>query len=74
MAGYDGTIMYAKVTLPLTLVSNKLNFPRRYFNGTKTVTASECIFEETMPKLSVNLGNHISQDSHKNKYPGPSHP
>ena len=24
-----------------------------------------------MPKLSVNLGNHISQNSHKNQYPGP---
>ena len=24
-----------------------------------------------MPKLSVNFGNRISQDSHKNQYSGP---
>ena len=47
------------------------HFSPRYFNGIKIVTALKCIFEETMPKLSVNFGNHISQDSHKNQYPGP---
>ena len=46
------------------------HFPPRYFNGIELVTAFKCIFEETMPKLSVNFGNHISQDSHKNQYPG----
>ena len=65
--------MYANVTLPLTLVSNKLNVPffPRYFNGIKIVTAFKCIFEETMPKMLVNFGNHISQDSHKNQYSSP---
>ena len=37
--------------------------------GIKIVTAFKCIFEETMPKLSVNFENHISQDSHKNQCP-----
>ena len=66
-------IMYANVTLPSTLVSNKLIVPfsPRYFNGIKIVTAFKYIFEETMPKLSVNFENHVSQDSHKNQYPGP---
>ena len=41
------------------------------FQWTKIVTAFMCIFVETMPKLSVNFANHISQDSHNNKYPGP---
>ena len=41
-----------------------------YFNGIKIATAFKCIFEETMQKLSVNFGNHISQDSH-NQYHGP---
>ena len=33
--------MYANITLPLTLVSSKLNVPfsPRYFNGIKVVTA-----------------------------------
>ena len=66
-------IMYAYVTLPLTLVSNTrtYHFSPRYFNGIKIVTAFKCTFEETMSKLSVNFGNHISQDSHKNQYPCP---
>ena len=38
------------------------------FNGMKIVTVFKCIFEETVPKLSVNFGNHISQDSHKNHF------
>ena len=25
-----------------------------------------------MPKLSVDFGDHISEDSHKNQYPSPS--
>ena len=29
------------------------------------------MFEETVPKLSVNFGNRNSQDTHKNQYPGP---
>ena len=29
------------------------------------------MFEETIPKLLVNLGNRILQDSHKNQYLGP---
>ena len=36
-------------------------FLPRYFNGIKIVTAFKRIFEETLPKLSVNFGNHISQ-------------
>ena len=39
--------------------------------GIKIVTAFKYILEETMPKLLVNFGNHISQDSHKNQYSGP---
>ena len=65
-------IMYANVTLPLTLVSNKQSilFSPRYFSGIKIVTVFTCIFEETMPQLSVNFRNRISQNSHKNQYPG----
>ena len=65
--------MYANVTLPLALVSNKLNVPFSpcYFNGIKSATSFKCIFEETMTKLSVNFRNRISQSSHKNQYPGP---
>ena len=40
----------------------------RYFNGTKIAIAFKC--EETMPELSVNFGNYISQDSQKNQNPG----
>ena len=40
-------------------------------NGTKIATALKCIFKKTMPKLSVNFGNHTSQDSHKNQYASP---
>ena len=47
------------------------HFSPRYFNGIKIATAFKYIFKDTMPKLSVNFGNHISQDSHKNQYPGP---
>ena len=66
-------IIYANVTLPLTLVSNKLNVPffSTLLNEIEIVTAFKYIFEETMPKLSVIFGNHISQDSYKNQYPGP---
>ena len=39
--------------------------------GIKIVFAFKCIFEETMPKLSVNSANHISQDSYKNQYSSP---
>ena len=46
------------------------HFSPRYFDGIKIVTAFKYIFKETMPKLSVNFGNHVSQDSHRNKYPG----
>ena len=43
-----------------------------YFNGSKIiVTAFKYISEQTMPKLSVNFGSHISQDFHKNHYLGP---
>ena len=47
------------------------HFSPRYFNGIKMVTYFKCIFEEIMPKLSVNFVNHISLDSHKNQYPFP---
>ena len=64
--------MYSNVTLPLTLVSNKLNVPflSTLSNGIKIVTAFKCILGETMPKLSVN---YVLQDpdSHRNQYPGP---
>ena len=65
--------MYANVTLPLALVSNKLNVPfsPRYFIGIKIVTFFKYIFEKTMPKLSENVENHILQDSHKKQYPAP---
>ena len=43
-----------------------------YFNGIKIVTAFKYIFEETMPKLSVNFRNHTSQNSNKNQYSGTS--
>ena len=36
-----------------------------YFNGNKIVTAFKYSFEETIPKLKVNCGNHISLDLHK---------
>ena len=35
----------------------------------KIETAFKCVFEETVPKLSVNFGNHNSQDSHKKQHP-----
>ena len=65
--------MCVNVTLLLTLVSNKLDVPfsPRHFNGIKIVTAFKCIFEETEPKLSANFGNHMSQDPHNNRHPGP---
>ena len=65
-------IIYANVTLPLTLVSRKLNvqfFSPCYFNRIKTVTPCKCIFKEIVPKLSVDFGNRIS---HKNQYSGPA--
>ena len=37
----------------------------------KIITNFKCIFEEIVPKLSVNFGNHNLQDSHKNQYPSP---
>ena len=46
-------------------------FSPRYFNGIKISTAFKCILEEKKIKLSVNFGNHNSQDSHKNRYLGP---
>ena len=46
-------------------------FSVRYFSGIEIVIAFKCIFEETMPKLSVNFGDRISQDLHKNQYPCP---
>ena len=47
---------------PSTLVSNKLNIPffTMLFQLDNFVTAFKFIFEETMPKLSVYFGNHIS--------------
>ena len=42
--------------------TERTSFSIRYFNGIKIVTAFKCNFEETMPKLSFNLGNHISQE------------
>ena len=64
-------IIYANVTLPLTLVSNKLDVP--FFSTlfqweNKIVTASKCLLEETVPKLSVNVKN---RKNHKNQYPSP---
>ena len=56
---YAGTVkrhnVYANVTFPLTLVSSKLNqhFSPYYFNGIKIGTAFKCLFEETVPKLSI---------------------
>ena len=38
--------------------------------GIKNGTAFKYIFEETVPKLSVNFGYHNSQDPHKNQYYG----
>ena len=46
------------------------HFSLRYFNGIEIVTAFKCIFEETIPKLSVDFGNYFSQHSHKNRYLG----
>ena len=48
------------------------HFSPHYFNGVKFITIFKCIFEETVPQLSVGLhfGNHISQVCHKNQYPG----
>ena len=43
---------------------------RRMRNGS-IVTPCKCSFKEIVPKLSVNFGNRVSQDSHKNQYPGP---
>ena len=65
--------MYANATLPLTLLSKKLNVPfsSRYFNGIKIVTTFKCIFEATVPKLLVNFGNHNSQDSQRTNIPAP---
>ena len=37
----------------------------------KIGTAFKSVFEETVPKLSVNLRNLYSPDSHKNQYPNP---
>ena len=68
--------MYAKVTLPLTLVSNELNVP--FFStlfqwDEKDVTVVKYIPEETVPQLSVNFGNRISQDSYtRTNIPAPS--
>ena len=59
---------FANVTLPLTLLSNKLNVK---FFSTLIVTAFKCILEETMPNLSGNFGNQNPQDSHKNQSPDP---
>ena len=47
------------------------HFSPRYFNGVRIGTAFKCIFEETVPKLSVAFGNCNSLDSHKNQYPSP---
>ena len=38
-----------------------ISFPR-YFNGIKIVHPFKCLFEETVPKLPVNFGNHNSQE------------
>ena len=53
-----------------SILTNFNHFSLRYLNGIKIETALKCIFEATMPKFSVNFGNNISQDSHKNRYPG----
>ena len=45
--------------------------PHGNFNGMKIVTSFKCIFELIVPKLSVNVGNHNSQDCHKNRSPSP---
>ena len=68
------TVCKRHVAIGMALVSNKLNvsFSPRYVSGIKIVTAFKCIFDKAMPKLSVSFRNHISQDSHKNQYPGPT--
>ena len=68
-------IMYAKLqTLHCHWHCFQTNWAYHFLHvvsiGIKIVTALKCIFKETMPKLSENFGNHISQDSHKNQYPG----
>ena len=62
--GKRNVIMYANVTVSLTLVSNKLEpspFSQPYPNGIKNWTALKCQFEETVPKMSVNSGNRTWQ-------------
>ena len=67
----SNVIMYANVTLPLILVSNKLDAP--YFSMLHQIQWDKnlncfCLFKEIVQKLTVNFGNCISQDSHKNQY------
>ena len=67
---YTGTVRWhnANVTVSLTLVSNKLNIPIFLYvfpMGLKW-NCWKCLFEETVPNLSVNFGKHDSQDSHNN--------
>ena len=67
--------MYTNVMLSLAQVLNKMNVPffsrLRYSNKIEIVTAFKCIFEEAVPKLLVNFGNHNSRDSHNNRSPSP---
>ena len=62
--------MYANVTFPLTLVSNKLNAPFSpcYFNG---ILELLIVYRRNCAKIVSSFGNGDSQDSHKNQYLGP---
>ena len=66
--------MCANVTLPLALVSNKLNVPvfSTVFQWDKIYcNCYQVYYEETVLQLSVNFGNPISPDSQEpNQYPG----
>ena len=47
-----------KSLLSLVQTNGTYHFSTRYFNGIMIAVVFKCIFEETMPKLSVNFGNH----------------
>ena len=63
--------MYANVIDTGVEQNERTFFLSTLFQWVKIVTAFKCTFEETMPKLSVNFENHISQDSRKNQYADP---
>ena len=72
VAVYTGTVQTSLFHWHCFQTNWMYHFSPCYFNGIKIVTAFKCIFEETVPKLSVNFGNHSSQDSHKNNLPARS--